>query len=909
MAASARRSRQNPTPEAVTPTAAGDPLQRYNEMRRFDRTAEPRGSASRRKPGNAYVVQQHDATRMHFDFRLELDGVLLSWAVPKGPSLSTHDKRLAVQTEDHPIDYRTFEGNIPSGEYGGGAVIVWDHGSWTPEGDPQAMMAKGHLEFTLHGEKLQGRYQLVRLKDHEPGPKSNWLLMKRSDEYAREGEEAEVTARLTRSVLTGRTVAEVGAEAGSTSKAIPPASSATAAARTPARRAANKGAAPAPSARGGGRAPRAAPMPRLEELEPQLATLADRAPRDERFVYEIKFDGYRALGRIDGDEVALRSRNNVDWSRSFATVTEALRQLPAMQAIVDGELCYVGADGRTDFQKLQNTIGMGDGDRVDPRRLVLYLFDLLYLDGEDLRSLPLLERKERLRQLVAALPESAAAQLRYSEHFAEDPTVVFSQACHLGLEGIIGKRIDAPYRPGRGRDWIKLKCTRRQEFVIAGMTRDDSGSGFRSLILAVNDDGQLRYCGKVGTGFSSRSRAEIAKQLAPLVVDKPMIAKAPRMRDAVWLRPERVCEVSYAEMTRDGSLRHASFEGLRSDKPPSAIVVEQPLPAAEVEGTATRAKATAARGKRPPKAAKAAARSKAQAAQAGDFEVCGVRISHPERVIDEQSGVSKLQLAHYHARVADAFLAFAADRPLSLVRCPQGSAHECFFQKHMMPGLGQHARAVKPGGKDAIVVDDAAGVIELVQFNVIELHGWGCLMAAPDKPDWIIFDLDPDVELSFADVIEAAFELREALTALELVPFVKTTGGKGLHVVVPLVPRAGWSEVKGFTKHVAETLERLAPERYVANMSKAKRRGRIFVDYLRNGEGATAVLPYSPRARPGAPVAMPIDWKDLPSVDPMAFTVATVDKWISRRRDPWARMRESARPLPDIGELLGRKAR
>jgi bifunctional non-homologous end joining protein LigD len=881
---------------------AADRLACYRARRDFERTAEPAGIATPARGGRLrYLVQKHAATRLHYDFRLELDGVLKSWAVTRGPSLDPAERRLAVQTEDHPLDYADFEGTIPAGQYGGGTVMLWDRGTWEPvPGKSADDLAAGHLHFILHGERMKGEWLLVRMKGRPGEKRENWLLRKVADRWAAAAgdEGSALVDRALASVLTGRTMAEIAADrkgshslAGKKGKAF--AAEMAAAARH------NKARAPRPR--------KAAPLPGFRAV--QLATLVDAVPAGNGWLHEIKFDGYRALGRIDGDEVALRSRNNVDWSRSFATVTEALRQLPAMQAIVDGELCYVGADGRTDFQKLQNTIGMGDGDRVDPRRLVLYLFDLLYLDGEDLRSLPLLERKERLRQLVAALPESAAAQLRYSEHFAEDPTVVFSQACHLGLEGIIGKRIDAPYRPGRGRDWIKLKCTRRQEFVIAGMTRDDSGSGFRSLILAVNDDGQLRYCGKVGTGFSSRSRAEIAKQLAPLVVDKPMIAKAPRMRDAVWLRPERVCEVSYAEMTRDGSLRHASFEGLRSDKPPSAIVVEQPLPAAEVEGTATRAKATAARGKRPPKAAKAAARSKAQAAEAGDFEVCGVRISHPERVIDEQSGVSKLQLAHYHARVADAFLAFAADRPLSLVRCPQGSAHECFFQKHMMPGLGQHARAVKPGGKDAIVVDDAAGVIELVQFNVIELHGWGCLMAAPDKPDWIIFDLDPDVELSFADVIEAAFELREALTALELVPFVKTTGGKGLHVVVPLVPRAGWSEVKGFTKHVAETLERLAPERYVANMSKAKRRGRIFVDYLRNGEGATAVLPYSPRARPGAPVAMPIDWKDLPSVDPMAFTVATVDKWISRRRDPWARMRESARPLPDIGELLGRKAR
>jgi len=837
-------------------------LQAYNAKRDFDITLEPPGKTHRGKAGFAYVIQQHGATRMHFDFRLELDGVLLSWAVPKGPSLSVHEKRLAVQTEDHPLDYRHFEGEIPHGEYGGGPVIVWDRGTWQPDGDPHHGLDKGHLSFVIDGEKLHGRFQLLRVRGRRKAPerglKSQWLLVKRDDEHARSGADAEPTQQMPRSVISGKTVQQIG-----------------------------NGTGDAACDKTGD-----APMPSLDSIEPQLAQWVDGLPRAGRYRYEIKFDGYRLLAMIDGGRAQLRSRNGLDWTTHFPAVRDALAALPARDAIVDGELCYVRDDGHTDFQQLQHAFGLrGSKGRlpqhaiVDPH-LVLYLFDLLYCDGVDWRDRPLDQRKQRLAALLSA--QAARSVLRYSDDLQGDARSLLTQACRLGLEGLIGKRADAPYRSGRSRDWIKLKCQQRQEFVIVGYRPSKARPGFASLLLAQRRDGRLRYAGKVGTGFDEAQLRRLNTQLRGLERDAPPIDDAPRERGLVWVEPQRVCQVRYTEITRDGSLRHPSFEGLRVDKAAAEVEPEVAEPA---PGSRQTRRHNAGR--------RSQSRTKASADASGqNTRIAGVSISHPDRVMDEASGLNKRQLAEYHERLGDAFLRYAAQRPLALVRCPQGDAQACFFQKHMTPGIGARVQSLDLDGLPALAVRDLAGVIELVQFNAMEFHGWGAPLPGAARPDWLIFDLDPDTTLAFSNVVDSALELRDILRDVGLPSFVKTTGGKGLHVVVPLQPRAGWAEVKAFSQHVAQTLADQQPQRYVATMSKAQRRGRIFIDYLRNGRGATAVLPYSPRARPGAPVALPMDWKQLRGLDPQEFRVDNAQQWLRRRRDPWATMRDQAVPLP-----------
>jgi bifunctional non-homologous end joining protein LigD len=549
MATKARKTSRKAVKRAVSRQAAppSDPLQRYNAKRRFDVTSEPAGQRRRGKAGFAYVIQQHDATRMHFDFRLELDGVLLSWAVPKGPSLSVHEKRLAVQTEDHPLDYRDFEGHIPEGQYGGGPVIVWDRGTWTPEDEPHRGMEKGHLTFALHGEKLQGRFQLVRLKSRgkEPdsGPKSNWLLMKRSDEFVREDEDAEPTHTLTKSVISGKTVQQIGNKKNA---AKPPVAD-TAATRAHAAKKAKSSAVVAPPSRpspaSGGRSKASAKKlaDLLENLSPQLAQLTDVIPDDSGYRYEVKFDGYRLLAGVADGVAQLRSRNNIDWTQTFPDINAAVAALDAQQAIVDGELCYVKPDGRTDFQLLQNTLGMRGGkgrmpkQPIEHRNLVFYVFDLLFEDGVDLRKLPLTERKQKL---AALMKRSASPVMRYSEDLGGDARTILGQACRLGLEGIIGKRADAPYREGRSRDWIKLKCNKRQEFVIVGYSESDARDGFRSLLLGLREGEELRYAGRVGTGFNDKSHSDLSKRLRKLLTEKSALDHPPKERGMIWVKPE-----------------------------------------------------------------------------------------------------------------------------------------------------------------------------------------------------------------------------------------------------------------------------------------------------------------------------------------------------------------------------------
>jgi bifunctional non-homologous end joining protein LigD len=857
-------------------------LELYNRKRRFKVTSEPKGTLARRA-GRSFVIQKHDASRLHYDFRLELDGVLKSWAVPKGPSLNPGDKRLAMQTEDHPVSYKDFEGVIPEGEYGAGPVIVWDRGTWQPLDDPHEGLDQGALKFALDGEKLKGQFSLVRLKRGEGEHGKPWLLIKRSDDQVRTGAAAEITAVRPESVLSGRTVEEV--EQGknrSRTRGLRSKPAARKGAKVQRRSAAanREAGAPRPSltarlrGRGGKR------LPAFGSFEPQLATLVDHAPSHGDYVYEIKYDGYRTLAYVEAGHARLATRTGLDWTDRFARVAEHLAALPARQAILDGEVCYVLDDGRTDFQHLQNALKAG---RQAQARLVYFAFDLLFIDGEDLRDRPLAERKQRLRALLGEREDA----VRFSADLSGEGRTVLAQACRLGLEGLIAKRSDRPYRPGRSGEWLKLKCHKRQEFVIVGMTAPGgSRQGFGALLLGLREGDRLRYAGKVGTGFSDRSLQELMAKLAPLAVDAPQVAGAPRLRAATWVRPELVCEVSYTEMTRDGSLRHPSFEGLREDKPAALVQLEQPVKAE----AAAEAPAAAGRG--------APSRKRGSAEEVG-----GVRITHPERVMDERSGVTKAELARYHDAVADLLMPYARNRPLALVRCPQGNAHECFFQKQATAGFSDAIRRDTIEKREVLYVREPRGIIELVQFNVMELHGWGAQVPDWDKPDWIVFDFDPDTGLPFGRVIDAALEMRELLTSLSLTSYVKTTGGKGLHVVVPLKARLGWEPIRAFTRGIAEETAKKQPKTYVATASKDKRKGRIFIDWLRNGIQATAVLPYSPRARPGATVAMPLAWSELKHVDPRELDVRTALRWIeNRRRDPWADFFEKAQ---DISERLG----
>jgi bifunctional non-homologous end joining protein LigD len=769
-----------------------------------------------------------------------------------------------VQTEDHPVDYRDFEGTIPKGEYGAGSVIVWDRGTWEPIGDPRSGLDRGRLEIVLHGEKLHGRYMLVRLAEREGARgKKNWLLMKRGDEHAREGDEAAVVDRLPRSVLTKRTLEEV--EAGVSG---PPGT---------------RGAS-APTAL-------AAALPAFGSIAPQLPTLARDVPTRGDWVYELKYDGYRAIATLDDGRARIASRNGKDWTRPFALLAAALSRVRARNAVFDGEIAYVMSDGRTDFQQLQNALS----GAADPGRLVYFVFDLLHYDGVDLRGEPLETRKAKLRTILAG----EGPPLKMGDHMRGDGRELLKRACAMNLEGLIAKRADRPYRPGRGPDWVKLKCHRRQEMVIVGFTTPTGQrSGIGALLLAVREGSRYRYAGKVGTGFSQASLDDLSRRLSPIVVDQPPVEGAPRLRDARWVAPELVCEVRFMEWTHGGLLRHPSFEGLRDDKRPEDVVRET-----EQGGIA-------------------------QSASAEDRPVDERTarrhvITHPDRVVDTETGITKGDMARYAESMAPHFLPYASRRPLMLVRCTgawEGGASfgsqgrrtrgACFVQKRAGRGLVADIERAEVLGEEVLYVTRVDEVISLAQYNVIELHGWGSRLPRYDTPDWIVFDLDPDVALPFSEVAAAAVDLRDELAKMGLRTFVKTTGGKGLHVVLPLSPKDDWSIVGAFAAAVAHGMVQRDPKRYVATMTKAARQGKIFVDHFRNARGATAILPYSPRARTGAPVAMPLSWNELPTTrDPMAFTVETVPGLLADRpgdRDPWADLLSTQQTIPrELAVALG----
>lgn len=800
------------------------PLQEYQRKRDFNATPEPAGKRARPRSAHAlqYCIQKHDASHLHYDFRLELDGTLKSWAIPKGPSLDPKVRRLAVHVEDHPLDYANFEGSIPEGHYGAGDVIVWDRGVWEPEGDPREAYAKGKLRFRLQGEKLSGVWNLFRT--HLAGKKEQWMLVKSHDGQARSETDYSIVEVLPDSVLSERT--------------LPP--------RSPAK---------ATTARHKQASRKALP----DTLQPQLATLVDSPPSGD-WRYEVKFDGYRILARIDGDDIRLFTRNGHDWSAKMPRQVEALKALGLDSAWLDGEMVVVDNNGVADFQALQNAF-----DTEHDERITYYLFDLPWLGGEDLRALPLQQRRATLARLL----EGHASQvLRYSADFEAPVESLLDSACRLELEGLIGKRADSPYVGRRSSDWVKLKCKQRQEFVIVGYT-DPKGSrnGFGALLLALHDhgSGQLRYAGKVGTGFSAATLDSIHARLKPLQTDRSPLPKPPtgaEARGVHWLKPQLLAEVAYAQMTREGIVRHSVFHGLRDDKPATAIDLERAMPTK-------------------------------RAAQTEPENLGTLRLTHPDRVVDATTGATKREVAQYYAQVADWLLPQLKDRPVALVRAPDGLSGELFFQKNAgqlhIPKVLSYNKA--QAGHAAMVLNRADSLLGAVQMNTLELHTWNATTKDFDKPDRFVLDLDPDPALPWKAMLEATQLTLTLLDELGLKVFLKTSGGKGMHLVVPLTRRAGWDEVKDFSHALVNHMAGLFPDRLSAVSGPKNRVGRIFIDYLRNGKGATTVAAYSLRAREGLPVSVPIWREELSQLKGAnQWNIGNLHTRLAQVEDPWAEM-------------------
>ena len=805
--------------------ARTDPLSRYNEKRDFTRTSEPAGKAERSADGTLFIVQKHAASRLHWDFRLEMDGVLKSWAVTKGPSADPDDKRLAVRTEDHPLSYARFEGTIPKGEYGGGTVMLWDQGTWEPvEGKSAKDIEKGHLHFRLHGERMKGEWLLVRMRPRPGEKRENWLLRKIADAYA--GNSVDLVEQGLTSVLTGRTMAQIAADKAGTQSLRNKKGKDFDAAMTKAAR--HNAAMPVKKARSVRSSP--APFPAFQPL--QLATLVDAVPTGNGWMHEIKFDGYRALVAASGGKVRVYTRSGLDWTDKFGPLARQIAALDLPVCLIDGEIVAYDDEGNPDFSALQSVLRRGHGEQGEKDRLAFHAFDLLQLDGQDLKPLPAIARKERLEALLAG----SQPPVHVADHVIGAGEKLFSAMCAAGQEGIIAKRVDAPYRGDRTRNWVKVKCAHRQEFVIIGWTKSEAkGRAFKSLLLAQREGDELVYKGKVGTGFDGPALDDLADRMAPLVRKTPP-ATVPRTesRGAQWVTPKLVAEVAFAELTADGRVRHGSFIALRADKAAQEIIPER--------------------------------------IHATPRETSAIKITNPDRVIFPETGETKGDLAVYYEAIAPLMLPFAAHRPISLVRCPQGRARKCFFQKHDSGSFGPHVSHVpiaeKDGGvEDYLYVADADGLLACVQMGTIEFHGWCASAGDVEHPDRMIFDLDPDEGLNFAEVKRAASDIRRHLADLGLISFAMLSGGKGVHIVAPLTPGHDWVTHKDFAKRFAEALSLSEPDRFTATMSKAKRKGRIFIDWLRNQRGGTAILPYSSRARAGAPIAVPVSWDELKDIE------------------------------------------
>ena len=806
-----------------------DPLSEYNARRDFARTPEPSGKAQGSSGSNLFIVQKHDATRLHWDLRLEVDGVLKSWAVTKGPSPDPEVKRLAVRTEDHPMSYAEFEGVIPKGEYGGGTVMLWDRGTWSPvEGKSVKDLDKGHLHFRLEGERMRGEWLLIRLKPRGKEKRENWLLRKLQDEHADTGDllvERELT-----SALTGRSMAEIAADKGGEFSLAGKKDDVFLAQMA-------KGSEDNAKKAKARRKSKAVPLPKFRK--PQLATLVDAVPTGNGWMHEVKFDGYRALVAAKGKDVRVYTRSGKDWTDKFAPLVEVIAEYDLPSCLIDGEIVAADAKGNPDFSTLQAVLKRGHGSESRSDTLQFHAFDLLELAGENFAVLPNIERKERLEALLG----TAEPPLFVADHIIGAGEKLYRTMCDARQEGIISKNVDGRYAGRRSRNWVKVKCTLRQEFVIIGWKRSNAkGRPFASLLMAQHDGGELMYKGNVGTGFSSEDLDALATKLKRIERKTPPaeVDKA-NSRGATWVTPRLIAEVAFSEFTGDGNIRHGSFLGLRTDKQPGEV--------------------------RPERAA-------VPPAPTGE-----VKISSRERVIFPDSGQTKGNLADYYAAIAPLMLPFTARRPVSLVRCPQGRGKKCFFQKHDSGAFGDAVHHVaiteKDGGtEDYLFIDDARGILQCVQMGTIEFHGWGARSDDVEAPDRMIFDLDPDEGLDFANVKRAARDICDRLSEMGLVSFAMLSGGKGVHVVVPFTPGHSWKANKDFAHRFAEALSLAEPERFTATMSKASRKGKIFIDWLRNQRGSTAVVPYSARTRSGAPVAVPIGWSelaDMPDAHPFSI--------------------------------------
>jgi bifunctional non-homologous end joining protein LigD len=823
-------------------------LKTYWSKRNFARTPEPAGDKTTKAGAKSYVIQKHSARRLHFDFRLELDGVLKSWAVPQGPSFDPTKKRLAVRTEDHPLEYGGFEGLIPEGEYGAGPVMLWDRGTWEPKGDAHEGLERGVLKFELAGERLKGGFALVRLRPE--GKRENWLLVKERDEWA--DPDVDPVEEWTTSVASARDFDAIRHGNSAVWHSDRPAAG----------RKQNRRAKPQSRAK----------LPQF--IEPQLATPADDPPQGEGWLHEIKYDGYRLLAAVAGDRVRLNARSGLDWTKRLPHLAASLQQLPVKSALLDGEIVVLDARGRSSFQLLQQGLKNPSSD------ILYYAFDLLELDGKDVRDEPLEQRKERLRKILGSAPP----EIVFSDHIAGDGQRVLKEASLHDLEGIVSKRANKPYRSGRSPHWIKTKHLNHQEFVIGGYRRSTKGRGFASLLLGEFEGKNLHYRGRVGTGFDGRMIQEIASKLASLErPTSPFVDAPPSLkRDTRWVEPQLVAQVAFTERTSDGYLRQPSFLGLREDKSATEVTTETTI--------------AKANGKNPRTRNSAAKRVKTNPTNAdiSDTAPLGVKLTHPEKVLYPKQQITKAELVRYFMTVAPLMVPHVRGRPLSFVRCPEGSEGQCFFQKHRKPGMPQPVKSVpirEDAGKTAqyLMIEDAAGLVGAAQVGALEIHIWGSRGDKVELPDRLVFDLDPDAGLDFDVVRHTALQFRDLLGAVELQTFPMVTGGKGIHIVAPLARRNSWDEVKGFAKAFAERLAATDPQSFTSVMSKKKRRGKIFVDWLRNDRGSTAISPYSPRARDGAPIAHPVSWRELKTIEGAnTFTLRnTMKRLASITKDPW----------------------
>ncbi|MDR3501717.1 MAG: DNA ligase D [Legionella sp.] len=794
-------------------------LDPYRKKRDFSQTPEPKGKTTHKKK-LLYVIQKHAASHLHYDFRIELRGVLKSWAIPKGPSLDPHVKRLAIHVEDHPIEYGSFEGIIPKGQYGGGTVMLWDEGTWESLDDkPYKAYEQGHLHFALYGHKLKGRWDLIRFKDD-----NNWFLIKHEDQYAREQKEYDITRELTKSVVSEYSLGEIAKHA----EAIWNSKKKVASTNIK-------------------------PSEFPDFISPQLATLVDKLPVGAQWLHEIKLDGYRILTFKNGKNALLKSRNQNDWTNNFQPVVDAIDQLPFEQLIFDGEIVALDTKGNSDFQLLQNYL-----KHPQNASLVYYIFDLLYYNGYDLRNLPLIERKSLLQTLL----KQANPILRYTEHVIGTKKNLLQQFCNHGYEGIISKQAHGTYHPKRSNDWLKIKCIKRQEFVIGGYTPPKGGrTYFGSLFLGLyNKQGGLDFISKVGTGFTEATEKEIYLQLIQDELrTNPFSSEPPGSAHAHWVKPKLVCEVQFTEWTENDHLRHPSFKGLRFDKSKAEVVREYAEPFDDSPPSPSKEK---------------------------EFI-----ISNPQKILYPEDQITKQNLLNYYESVSEYMLPYISLRPLTLLRCP---AHrdDCFYQRHFTKSLPKNLYPIDNNEKKSeqyIYIKDKEGLLSLVQLDVLEIHPWGSQIKQLDKPDILVFDLDPAPDVPWSKVIAAALELRDYLIQYKLTSFVKSTGGKGLHVVIPITPEYTWDKVKQFSLVFAQLLEELKPKDYISKMNKSKRSGKIFIDYLRNQHTASAISVYSTRARPHAPVSTPLAWDELSKhLEDNSYTIKTLPKRLAQlKKDPW----------------------